>query len=190
MQQVFNSFNLQKLKLFNVLNVERNSNHVSAECCAENLSENEIELLNSCFENSVSLLESERSSLYYICGYVAHKEKSMIMDTKEIENNSNSEFTKMVSRGKLDFPKEELFDLSLYLYSYYKSTENKTCTTRLLKAFERIHDFTRYEITNYMSVLRRFANCFSKAFAIKRSDNIKGKEKLKNVKKLRLSNKL
>ena len=38
-----------------------------------------------------------------------------------------SEFVNMVSRGKFDYPSEELFDLSLYLYSYYKSKEDKCC---------------------------------------------------------------
>ena len=44
-----------------------------------------------------------------------------------------SEFVNMVSRGKFDYPSEELFDLSLYLYSYYKSTEDKCCVNKILE---------------------------------------------------------
>ena len=168
---------MQRLKLFHTGDVERYSlinGHVSAECCTGNLSDAEVDLLNSCFDNSsVTITETERSSLYYICGYVAHKENGMIMDPIVAENNSASEFTKMVSRGRLSFPTEELFDLSLYLYGYYKSVEDIKCTTRLINAFDRISDFTKYQLPNQKSVLQRFANCFGKAFAMKISDSIK-----------------
>ena len=80
--------------------------------------------------------------LYYICGYVAHKENGMIMDP------TVAEFTKMVSRGRLSFLTEELFDLSLYLYGYYKSVEDKKCTIRLINAFDRI-SFLILQSTSY-----------------------------------------
>ena len=87
------------------------------------------------------------------------------------------------------FPSEELFDLSLYLLIYYKNVEMKSCTSRLMIAFKKIDDFTNYELTNYGSILRRFSNCFGKAYAVKETDQLKSNEKLKNIKKLRLSNK-
>ena len=130
------NFHISVTQVFNSLNLQRLINgHVSAECCTGNLSDAEVDLLNSCFDNSsVTITETERSSLYYICGYVAHKENGMIMDPIVAENNSASEFTKMVSRGRLSFPTEELFDLYLYMYVYYKSVEDKKCTTRLINA--------------------------------------------------------
>ena len=98
----------------------QSDDHVSAECYTGNLPDAEVDLLNSCFDNSsVTITETERSSLYYMCGDAAHKENGMIMDPIVAENNSASEFTKMVSRGRLVFPTEELFDLSLYMYGYY-----------------------------------------------------------------------
>ena len=71
-------------------------------------------------------LEIERSSLFYTCGYIAHKDKSMIIIQGDINSHPESEFTKLVSRGKLDFPTEELFNLLLYLYSHFKSVEDKS----------------------------------------------------------------
>ena len=148
--------------------------HAAAECCIAHLTESEVELLNICFENSVVITETERSSLYHICGYIAHKGNGLSIDRKDVQSNTASEFTKMVSRGKLAFPKEELFDLSFYLYVYYKSVENKRCTTRrLLKTYEMIHDFTNYDIASHNSVMRRFANCFGKAFSVSSSDRYK-----------------
>ena len=57
-------------------------------------------------------------------------------------SKNESEFTQMVSRGKLDFPRENLFDLSLYLYGYYKIVIDKECINRLLTAFRLIYEYT------------------------------------------------
>ena len=190
--QVYNSLNLQKLKLFHKLDVTRDPTtcvHAAAECCIAPLTESEVELLNTCFENLVDIMETERSSLYYICGYIAHKENGLSIDRKDVQSNTASEFTKMVSQGKLAFPKEELFDLSFYLYAYYKSVENKRCTTRLLKAFEMIYDFTNYYMPSHNSVMRCFANCFGKAFSVSSSDHLRDKHNSKDIKRLCMSNK-
>ena len=52
--QVYNSLNLQKLKLYHKLDVTRDTARCdlsSADCCKAPLTENEIELLNTCFES-------------------------------------------------------------------------------------------------------------------------------------------
>lgn len=177
---------MQRIKLFDKLDADKNSSHAEQECCTETLSSDEVHLLNDCFEKATELTEIERATLFYICGYVAQKEKMPTNDTPC--NESHSEFTKLLSRGKLRFPSEELFDLSLYLLSYYKNVEMKSCTNRMVTAFQKIYDFTNYDIPNFNAVLRRFANCFSKAYAAKESDHLKSNIKLKNIKKLRLSN--
>ena len=97
----------------------------------------------------------------------------MILDGIDVTFIKESEFVNLVSRGKLAYPNEELFDLSLYLYSYYKSVEDKRCVNKIISAFHKILQFTQYEMDNSNSVLRRFANCFSKAFALKVTDKIK-----------------
>ena len=72
-----------------------------------------------------------------------------------------SEFTQLVSRGQLSHPSADLFDLSQYLFSYYKSAHVKSCANRLIVAFQEISEvFASYEYEK--SVFRRFANCFSK----------------------------
>ena len=93
----------------------------------------------------------------------------------------------MVSRGKLVYPTEELFTLFLYLYSFYKSTDSKNCINKIVLAFQRIVDFTEYEANNNDRVLRRFANCSSKAFSNMVTDTVKPKD-TRNIKRLRLSN--
>ena len=43
-------------------------------CCKDPLTENEIDQLDNCFSEATYLNEIERSTLYYISGYVCHKE--------------------------------------------------------------------------------------------------------------------
>ena len=133
MQQVINSLGVQRLKLFGKL--KQSTLHLSDDCCKSNLSKYELECLNGSFENSSNLSEVERASVYYISGYVAPKEKCMSLDTLDIVSKNDSEFTQMVSRGKLNFPREDLFDLSLYFYGYYKIVIDEKCINRLLTAF-------------------------------------------------------
>ena len=71
-QQVMNSLTLQRLKLFDKLEI--NSVHVKKDCCSAPLNNEEMEMLDECFELVGSLTEIERSSLYFITGYVAKKE--------------------------------------------------------------------------------------------------------------------
>ena len=80
-QQVINSLGVQRLKLFGKLNVEQSTLHLSDDCCKSNLSIDELECRNSCIENSSNISKVERASIYYIAGYVAHKEKCMSLDT-------------------------------------------------------------------------------------------------------------
>lgn len=111
----------------------------------------------------------------------------MIMIQGHINSHPESEFTKLVSRGKLDFPTEELFNLLLYLYSHFKSVEDKSWTTCPVKCFNKIYMFLSNKISNHVSVLQRFVNCFGKASAAKESESLIKKEQ--NIKKYRMSNK-
>ena len=128
-----------------------------------------------CFENTSSITDNERASLFHIAGYIAFKENtsSTLLKESDIFLEADSEFTKLVSRGKLKYPSENLFDLSLYLYGYYKSITDKKCINKLLVAFEIIYNCTAYDIENHPSVLRRFANTFNKAFTKKVTDSVK-----------------
>ena len=98
----------------------------------------------------------------------------------------------MVSRGKLSYPSECLYDLALYLYAYYKWY--KRCINKLLIAFKMIYDYTSYDIENYLSVLTRLANTFNKAFTKKVTDDLTRKKHVKdnkrtNIKRTRMSSK-
>lgn len=105
------------------------------------MGEHETDALNTYIEESSKLNKIKRSSLNCICGYVAHKEKNIIMDLKDIGSKNKSELLRNATREKFEFPKEELFDLSLYLYIYYKCPSRKACTNRLTKRLQVMSDY-------------------------------------------------
>ena len=90
----------------------------------------DIELVENCYEESSNLNDEERSSLYYISGYVAFKENHGIQVEESETLPRNSEFLQLVSRGKLAHPTPELYDLSLITIASSKH--------------ERQNDATRY----------------------------------------------
>ena len=126
-QQVINSLRVQRIDLFNKLDAKGSNVHLANNCCKQNLTPAEIECLDNCFENTSSITDNERASLFHIAGYIAFKENtsSTLLKESDIFLEADSEFTKLVSRGKLKYPSENLFDLSLYLYGYYKSITDK-----------------------------------------------------------------
>ena len=83
--------------------------HTENSCCKEPLNENEIDQLDNCFSEGSDLNGTERSTLYYISGYVCHKENLQSAPLPSLELPA-SEFTNNVSRGKLSHPPMELYD--------------------------------------------------------------------------------
>ena len=103
------------------------------------------------------------------------------LDAPEVDSTV-SEFTTNVSRGALKHPPEELFDLGLRLYTYYKSVESKSCSTRLMKAFTEIYE-CNYSFLDDLIVhdmLQRFVNSFSKGYANMQTEQIKIDKNRKN----------
>ena len=185
--QVYNGLKLQRIKLYHKLEMsEKMHTNVDDECC-ENLTENNeaLDIIDSCFLISLQLTNLEKSSLYFISGYVAFME-GYAVDIPEIQGD-DSEFLENVSRGKLSHPPSELYDLSQYLFSFFKTREKKCCSKLYLDAYQTIYDTTGVEFENISSILRRFNNCFFKAFAKDINDQEKRSKDDKKVKQRRLS---
>ena len=72
-------------------------------------------------ENALHLNLFERSSLYFISGFVEFKENLKDQETQKEHNTEDSEFTRLVPRGKLWYPPAQLYELSLCLYTYFKN---------------------------------------------------------------------
>ena len=119
-EQVFSALQLQRLKLFSKLDVQTEYDDLDNDCCSVDLEdcEDDLDLIDKCFEESSNLNSIEKSTLYYICGYVARKENIVCTDEADV-SLPESEFTKKLSRGGLSFPPINLFDLSQYYYAFF-----------------------------------------------------------------------
>ena len=122
--------------------------------------------------------------LYYIAGYVASKEKRGIQYL--VDECKDSEFTLEVSRGKLSHPPKELFDLSLYYYTFFKGRTQKCCNKVFLEASTLIYESSSYEFDTIYPINRRFTNCFFKAFVVTETDKLVKEKDQKNLKKRKL----
>ena len=111
---------------------------------------------------STILTDDEKSTLYYISRYVTKKDDiTVVDDLQRVNDIPESEFLNLVSRGKLHQPREDLFDLSLYLSCYYKRVD-KACIKRLLKGFTEISNISGFDFEGkHSKILQRFVNCFS-----------------------------
>ena len=196
-EQVINSVKLQRLKLYSKLDVESVDGGAIDDCCLANLedSETDLDLITGCFADASNLSVTEKSTLYYICGYVTYKEGIVCVDANDtVALPEEAEFTLKVSRGKLKLPPLNLYDFSQYCYTFFQARKNKCCTKIYLQAFSEIYKYTGYSFENVESIIRRLCNCFFKAFVKRETDILKGKDKKskqdrRQTKKRRLSTK-
>ena len=184
--QDFSGLKLQRLKLYHQLEMsEKLHVAINDECC-QSLIENDedLQILDSCFEISSKLSTLEKSTLYYISGYVAFKEMCAV-DVPEIQGQE-SEFLKQISRRRLGHPPAELYDLSQYFFAFFKTREKKCCSKLFLEAYETIYEVTHFKSDNIQSILRRFNNCFYKSFANDLNDKLKRFKDEKKMKQRRI----
>ena len=114
------------------------------------------------------------------------KKESITRAEGSTPQTKESEFTVLLSRGKLSHPSANVYELSLYLYTFFKLREVKCCNNIFLQAFHQIYELTHFEIDgNINSILRRFANCFFCAFS--RTYNEKKKHEACQIKRRRIS---
>ena len=133
------SLALRRIKLYHRLNladvVEPDEGNV---CCATNLDDRveDLELIDHCFDEATNLSESQRSSLYYISGYTTFNEQ---IEGSDHDIDDAGQSTQLVSRGLLKHPSPELYDLPLYIYTFFKNRKVKCCTKIFLQAFKFIY---------------------------------------------------
>ena len=99
-------------------------------------SEPDLDLMDRCFSDTETLTVTEKSSLYYICEYIAFKEENVCEDDAEkVDLPNEAEFTHNLSRGRLKLPPINLYDFSQYCYCFSNREKNKCCKNIYLKAF-------------------------------------------------------
>ena len=93
-----------------------------------------------------------------------HSRKNLGIDLSELSPlPTEGEFL----GGKISHPPSDLFDLSMYYYSFFKSRKQKCCQKVFLEAYEEIYISTDYYFDNIEKNNRRLSNCYFKAFVKK-----------------------
>ena len=187
-EEIIHSLNLERLKLFTKLEIDSKLERSNISVCQCQIDEIEIDdLIDSCFNDSSELSSNEKSTLYYISGYVSAKEN--LSSEGLSQELPESEFTELVSRGKLMHPPGDLYDLSQYFLAYFKKSNRKCCTKGFIKAFQMIYSMTGYDFPVIQSMIRRFVNCFFKAYVTKENEKIEIEKDARNTKRRRISSK-
>lgn len=185
-EQIQHCLNLCHLKLFHDLEVGAGNDQLE-DCCLLVLdnSDPDLDLVVNCFVQCSELSKEERSVTYYIAGYIAKKENLAILGEPPTLLEE-SEFTSLVSRGKLTHPSKDLFELACYCFTFFKLRSDKCCNNIFVQAFMQIYQLSKLEIDGNISrIVRRLVNCFFKAYAA--SCNTESQLDKREIKRRRVS---
>lgn len=166
-EQVLCSLQLRRLKLFDQLEtvVEQTCN--SNSCCTSELTDVELEIVDDSIATGDQLSTETLAALYYVCGYISHKENFLRSDSQD-NVGIESEFTTYVSRGKLSFPSEPLYAYAkacLYIFNSLRSTNSSTsrCSKRISRLFICLGDIFPCNFLGKLSAIAcRLTNIFFK----------------------------
>ena len=183
-EQILASAKLRRLKLYNELELDFNnlpSSH-SLDCCNSALTDSELMSMDACLlMDTDSLNNEEKAALFYISGYVAFKENIPPNNEQFEFENDSSEFTRLLSRGKLTFPPNDLLRFVSICYGYFKNCETR-CVSRLARIFVEL-SYTNYDFNQ--NVCKRVVHTFLKGVVNKMSESLKSsKEGMQKIGKL------
>lgn len=174
-EQVLSSAKFRRLDLYAKLEVivAKEDIHRS-DCCESEMSEEELIMMDeSLLEdvNSEELSEAEKGTLFYISGFIAFKHPDLKRNfSSESEVDESSEFTRLVSRGKLSFPSKSLLHFCHIAYKFFRLSSPNRCGNRLLRAFKMLMDSMSFASSNPERVARRLVNIFMKGMVTRDSD--------------------
>ena len=177
-EQILNCASMRRMKLFNRLAVEEEilamyKEHPVRECCSLVISDDELRMIDEIYSAVDSVDENELQSLFYVCGYITLKEGLVTEKTSEY-TVSCSNFTHLVSRGKLSYPQESLFHFAVLTYAFFKKSPDKySCSRQLENIFLFVHDSFNFEIPHVENVCRRLCNVYFKGLVTLTDDLLK-----------------
>lgn len=175
-EQVLSSLKLQRLKLFHRLSVD-GANHcakVESVCCSDPFKDEELETLDSAIIHADSHSDEENATLYYISGYVAFKLGAN--KANEPTEQPASEFTDLVSRGKLSHPVPEMFYFSKIAYKVFLDLQGLpaklTCAKRLKNLLQLLLSSLPIDLEMDQGVCQILSNVFFQGLVAKASSNL------------------
>ena len=158
-----NSLRLQRLKLFSKFEGAVFL-HSERECCSLDITEDDLFRLDESVASFDDASEDENAALFYVAGYIQHKFRPIHHPSPCV---SHSEFTELVSRGRLSFPSESLFQFVRIAYSAFNQFPNAQpryqCVNYILKLFQFLYHSLPLEIELPLhDAIKTLVNCFFK----------------------------
>lgn len=173
--QIFASARLRRMQLYSRLHGSV-PEHTQSDCCLKTMSESEAAQFDGLQLKVCQLSEIEKASLYFICGYVCYKEK-LPRETCASSSNGmasrSSEFTRLLSRGRLCQPPEWLLVFACFCYAYFGSSTN-SCANRLVCVFQQVFESfidVQVDADRIIGISKRLANSFLKGLVRRGSES-------------------
>lgn len=170
--QILSSARLRRMQIYGELQCDQ-VDHGESECCRAEVSHADVRKLDDIHIRVDHLSSEERASIYYICGYIAHKENFPRMPEPGRDSlPEDSEFTALLSRGRLRYPPEWLVVYACFCYTYFLTSKSQ-CVNYIVRVFLLIFEsFLDVPVGPIMlvQVSRRLSNCFFKGFVRRESE--------------------
>lgn len=182
LEQILIASKLRQIKLLHDLGLETKCTESTlhpASCCTDDFTEAEWSQIDNCFNFTEDVDQKERTTLFYIAGYLTFKEKLEAGDELiDVVQSYDSEFTRLVSRGKLKCPSEDFFYFTLICYGLFKNL-NILCRRRLTRCFVEIYD-SYFTFKCEKSLFSRLVNVLFSGFVRTESDHFSSSQKTQN----------
>lgn len=136
------------------------------ECCSIDIQEPDVLLMDEVIVEADELIsEHESAALYFIAGYIERKYNPHNITYSDLPE---SEFTGLVNRGKLTYPKEDLYQfirLIYALFNLFDESQRFHCRIYVCKLFKHFYStlpFTLIDCHQLETIVRTATNCFFK----------------------------
>lgn len=183
-QDVYNTHHIDRtkfmLKYTEDDSVDYKHSHHACELCEKNLTQSEVQLLDDLPDEIESVSRDEKSSIYYIAGFIAGKHQEFCA-TAEV-NTEYKEFVDTLNRGGLHYPSISLFKLLLLAYVFFTKTPERLCRNRFVKILQTFPAIFHMDITLDKGAAMRITNVFMKRYACNNTADNKGQDKRKVAK--------
>ena len=156
----------------------------SESCTKNTLSSCEQDLIMDMPAMLPSISPDDKMGLFYVAGFLAFKNPDLAGSRDYSADDVCRHFLDDMNRGKLSYPREELFQMVLYGFLFFTHTKETLCRTRFVQILEGFPSHFSIDIFLKKDTLRRLANILFKKFCLNTADLIVAQKKNKKSDKV------
>lgn len=166
------SLKLQRLKLYEKLQAPKPV-HEQSDCCTSDLTDEELEVLDSELQVPSNFTDEEDSALFFISGFVAKSTDPNATAVLPSDPLPESEFTELLTRGRLTFPSSQMYTFTRLCYGAFTKLSNlqniAKCSSRTRKLFTLLLHSLPFDFAEQDKVCRKLCNTFFKGLVNQRN---------------------